>query len=31
VPMVHDNPLAGTAGLLSIRRYLAEGWQVVVF
>lgn len=31
VPMVHDNPLAGTAGLLSLRRYLADGWQVVVF
>lgn len=31
VPMVKDHALAGTAGLLSLRRYLAEGWQTVVF
>ncbi len=31
VPIVHDNPLPGTAGLLSLRRYLADGWSVVVF
>jgi hypothetical protein len=31
VPIVKDNPLAGTAGLLSLRRYLSEGWSVVVF
>jgi hypothetical protein len=31
VPVVQDNPLAGTAGLLSLRRYLSEGWSVIVF
>lgn len=31
VPLVKDNPLAGTAGLLSLRRFLADGWNVVVF
>jgi hypothetical protein len=31
VPIVKDHALAGTAGLLSLRRYLAEGWQTVVF
>ncbi|HEX4350218.1 MAG TPA: hypothetical protein VH251_07515 [Verrucomicrobiae bacterium] len=28
---IKDNDLAGTHGLASIRRYLAEGWQTVVF
>ena len=28
---VNDNALPGTSGLLSLRRYLAEGWSVVVF
>lgn len=31
VPIVKDHALAGTAGLLSLRRYLAEGWQTIVF
>ena len=31
VPIVKDHVLAGTAGLLSLRRYLAEGWRTVVF
>ena len=30
VPMVKDHALAGAAGLLSLRRYLAEGWQTVL-
>jgi hypothetical protein len=28
---VKDHALAGTAGLLSLRRYVAEGWNTVVF
>lgn len=31
VPIVQDHALTGTAGLLSIRRYLAEGWNTIVF
>lgn len=31
VPMVKDHALAGTAGLLSLRRYIDEGWNTVVF
>lgn len=31
VPIVKDHALAGTEGLLSIRRYLAEGWSTVMF
>ena len=31
VPIVKDHKLAGTAGLLSLRRYLTEGWSVVIF
>ncbi|MDR4474969.1 MAG: DsrE family protein [Nitrospira sp.] len=31
VPIAKDNPLPGTAGLLSLRRYLAEGWSLVIF
>ena len=26
-----DNTLAGTPGLLSLRRFLLEGWQVLIF
>jgi hypothetical protein len=26
-----DNALAGTPGLLSVRRYLNDGWQVLIF
>ncbi|MGL4398876.1 MAG: hypothetical protein ACRCXD_03325 [Luteolibacter sp.] len=26
-----DNTLAGTPGLLSVRRYLVDGWQVLIF
>lgn len=31
VPALRDNPLPGTPGLASVRRYLAEGWQTLVF
>jgi hypothetical protein len=31
VPIVKDYDLAGTSGLLSIRRYVAEGWNTIVF
>ncbi len=31
VPLVKDNPLVGTAGLLSLRQYLSEGWQILIF
>jgi len=31
LPAIKDNNLAGTHGLASIHRYLAEGWQTVVF
>lgn len=26
-----DNPIAGTPGLLSLRRYLADGWHLIMF
>lgn len=31
IPQLHDNPLPGTPGLASLRRYLAEGRQTLVF
>lgn len=31
VPEVKNNSVPGTPGLLSVRRYLAEGWQTLVF
>ena len=31
VTQIDDNPLPGTAGLASLRRYLVEGWQTLVF
>jgi hypothetical protein len=31
VTTVNDNAVPGTAGLLSLRRYLADGWNLVVF
>ena len=31
LPLKKDHALAGTSGLLSLRRYVAEGWQTVVF
>lgn len=31
VPEIKDNALPGTPGLASIRRYVAEGWQTLVF
>jgi hypothetical protein len=31
VPLVKDNPLVGTDGLLSLRRYVHEGWNVMMF
>ncbi len=30
-PLIKDKALAGTPGLSNIRRYLAEGWQTLVF
>jgi hypothetical protein len=27
----NDNAVAGTPGVLSVRHYLAEGWQVLIF
>ena len=31
VPLKKDHTLAETAGLLSLRRYVADGWNTVVF
>lgn len=31
VPKLKDHALNGTSGLASLRRYLAEGWQTLVF
>ena len=31
LPEIKDHALAGTPGVASIRRYLAEGWQTLVF
>lgn len=31
LPQIKDHALAGTPGLVSIRRYLADGWQTLVF
>lgn len=31
VPKLTDHALAGTTGVASLRRYLAEGWQTQVF
>lgn len=31
VPEKHDNPIPGTAGALSLRRYLEEDWKLLVF
>ncbi len=31
VPLVGDNEVEGTPGVLSFRRYYAEGWQVAQF
>lgn len=31
VPKLADNALAGTPGLASVRGYLADGWQTIVF
>jgi hypothetical protein len=31
LPEIKDNPVPGTPGLASIRRYLAEGWQTLIF
>ena len=31
LPLVNDNAVPGTPGLLSVRRYLAEGWSTLVF
>ncbi|MBS0159776.1 MAG: DsrE family protein [Nitrospira sp.] len=31
VPLMKDNALAGTSGLLSLRQYLVDGWKTIVF
>ena len=31
VPLKNDHALAGTSGLLSLRRYVGDGWNTVVF
>jgi hypothetical protein len=31
LPEIKDHALTGTPGLASIRRYLADGWQTLVF
>jgi hypothetical protein len=31
VPVVNDHAPAGTPGMLSLRRYVANGWNTVVF
>ncbi len=31
LPEIKDHALAGTPGLASVRRYLAEGWQTLLF
>jgi hypothetical protein len=31
VPLKNDHALAGTSGLLSLRRYAVEGWKIIVF
>ncbi len=31
VPKLKDHALAGTSGLASLRRYVAEDWKTVVF
>lgn len=31
IPLAKDNSLDGTPGLLSVRQYLADGWQTLVF
>lgn len=31
IPEAKDNAVAGTPGLLSVRRYLADGWHTLLF
>ena len=31
IPEVNSNAIGGTPGLLSVRQYLADGWQTLVF
>ena len=31
VPLMKDHALTGTSGLLSLRRYVSEGWNTIVF
>lgn len=31
VPLISDTPLPGTPGVLGLRRYLADGWQTLIF
>ena len=31
VPLIKENSIPGTPGLASVRRYLAEGWNTIVF
>jgi hypothetical protein len=31
LPLIKENPIPGTPGLASLRRYLAEGWKTMMF
>jgi hypothetical protein len=31
VPLLKDKALAGTPGISNLRRYIAEGWQTLIF
>jgi hypothetical protein len=31
LPLLKENPIPGTPGLASLRRYLAEGWKTMMF
>ena len=31
MPLIKENPIPGTPGLASVRRYFAEGWNTIVF
>jgi hypothetical protein len=31
VPLIKENPIHGTPGLASVRRYFVEGWDTIVF
>jgi hypothetical protein len=31
LPLLKDKALAGTPGISNLRRYLADGWHMIVF